>query len=168
MLKPQDCIILLKIALVKPGDHPQQQDIAQALKMSQAEISLSLKRCAESGLYDPQEKRVMPQNLLELLQHGIKYFFPPQFKGQGRGIKTAWAAMPLSKNILASDINLMPVWAHPEGDTLGQILVPIYPTVPDAALMDPKLYEVLSLLEALRMGRVREKSIALAELKKRI
>ena len=41
-------------------------------------------------------------------------------------------------------------------------------SVVDAVKLDPALYELLSLVDALRVGKVREKELAISELKKRI
>jgi hypothetical protein len=40
--------------------------------------------------------------------------------------------------------------------------------VPEAAMKDPKLYEMLALLDSIRDGRVREREIAVRELTQRI
>ena len=46
--------------------------------------------------------------------------------------------------------------------------MPLYPSVPEAALKDEKLHELLALVDALRVGRAREKELAIRELKKRL
>lgn len=38
--------------------------------------------------------------------------------------------------------------------------MPLYPTVPDAALRDEKLYAMLSLFDAIRAGQARERNAA--------
>ena len=136
MLKPQDLVILLKLA-IEPVQARQQQEVARVVGVSQAEVSLSLRRCSESHLYEPVEKRVRVPHLIELLAHGVKYFYPAVLKGQGRGFKTAWAAPPLSEKLKIEQDSSPPVWAHEKGDTLGQVVIPIYRSVPDAALRDP-------------------------------
>jgi hypothetical protein len=40
--------------------------------------------------------------------------------------------------------------------------------VPDAARSDPKLYELLALVDAIRVGRARERKLAESELEKRL
>jgi hypothetical protein len=42
----------------------------------------------------------------------------------------------------------------------GHSIIPLYPSVPEAALKDEKLHELLALTDALRVGRAREKEIA--------
>jgi hypothetical protein len=44
----------------------------------------------------------------------------------------------------------------------------LYRTVPQAALRDPYLYEVLALIDAMRDGKSRERQIAVQELKTRL
>ncbi len=50
----------------------------------------------------------------------------------------------------------------------GHSILPLYPSVPEAALKDEKLYELLALVDALRIGRAREKELAVVELKTRM
>ena len=54
-----------------------------------------------------------------------------------------------------------PVWPHPQGSTKGPSLSPIYKSAPAAALADPALHRCLALLDALRSGRLRERTIAM-------
>jgi hypothetical protein len=39
-------------------------------------------------------------------------------------------------------------------------LAPLYPTVPEAALRDERLYAILALFDAVRSGQARERNIA--------
>ncbi len=47
-------------------------------------------------------------------------------------------------------------------------LKPIYETVPAAAQRDPSLHEMLALVDALRIGRARERAMAEKELARRL
>ncbi|MEG3936481.1 hypothetical protein QT990_35470 [Microcoleus sp. T3_B1] len=60
------------------------------------------------------------------------------------------------------------VWPDPQGVVRGQAIAPLYRSVPQAASNDPKLYALLSLIDAIRVGRVREQRLAASELEKRI
>jgi len=44
----------------------------------------------------------------------------------------------------------------------------LYKTVPEISVKDEKLYELLALTDALRIGKIREQKIAIVELTKRI
>jgi hypothetical protein len=60
------------------------------------------------------------------------------------------------------------VWPDPEGDERGQSIQPLYPTAPAAARRQPALYELLALVDSLRCGRTRERTIAEGELRRRL
>jgi len=63
-------------------------------------------------------------------------------------------------SILESPNELMPVWPDPDGEMRGVALKPLFHSVPKAAREDPKLYEWLALVDALRTGRARERELA--------
>ncbi len=50
----------------------------------------------------------------------------------------------------------------------GYAFAPLYRTVPEAALRDPALYELLALVDAIRDGRARERNLAQKALEKRL
>jgi hypothetical protein len=52
------------------------------------------------------------------------------------------------------------IWPHPEGSRRGLSIAPLFKSVPDAALKDPRLYELLALIDAIRTGNQREASLA--------
>ena len=60
------------------------------------------------------------------------------------------------------------MWPYAKGIDRGQSIEPLYNTVVEASLKDRDLYELLTMVDAIRVGRVREKEIAKKELKKRI
>jgi hypothetical protein len=63
---------------------------------------------------------------------------------------------------------LPPVWPDPEGRVQGASVQPLYPSVPGAARRDPKLYDLLALVDALRFGRAREREFAEKELNQKL
>ncbi len=58
--------------------------------------------------------------------------------------------------------------AYAKGTDRGQAVEPLYNSVAQVALKDQKLYELLTLVDAIRIGRAREKELARQELEKRI
>ena len=163
-MKPQDIVVLLKIVAMG-NNNWQQKPLAEALGMSQSEVSQSVARSQYAGLLFGNGKQVMKSALLEFLQYGIAYAFPQKPGAVVRGIATAHAAAPLNKNIDSIESY---IWPYAKGNQRGQAIVPLYPSVPEAALKDPKLYELLALTDALRVGKAREKAMAIEELKKRM
>jgi hypothetical protein len=75
-----------------------------------------------------------------------------------RGLPTAHSAAPL-KGLLSGGGDAL-VWADPEGTIRGESLAPLHPAAPFAARNDPRLYEALALLDAIRAGRARERNLA--------
>jgi hypothetical protein len=57
------------------------------------------------------------------------------------------------------------VWACKDGQVSGQQIIPLYPSVPAAALKDPKIYELLALVDTLRVGLAIERELAFTEIK---
>lgn len=164
-LKPQDVMVLLAIALA--GDRPRYAALAEALGMSPAEVHAAVRRATGAGLFETAQGTVNRTRLLELLAHGVRYVFWPERGGIVRGIPTAYAAPPLRDRI-AQGGDPPPVWPHPEGTVRGESLQPLYKSAPDAARRDPKLYELLALVDALRIGRARDRKLAEDELRARL
>ncbi len=61
-----------------------------------------------------------------------------------------------------------PCGPHKNGSVRGVEFVPLYPTVPEAARRDAKLYALLALFDALRTGQARERNLAQGMLEERI
>ena len=57
------------------------------------------------------------------------------------------------------------VWAYSEGEVRGQEIEPLYPNLPVACLKDSYLYRLMALCDVLRVGKAREKKIAIKLLK---
>jgi len=165
-IKPQDILVLLKLCLWQEREW-RHIDLSMELGLSQTEVSFALERCRVSGFLDEAKKRVNRSALLEFLIHGLKYVYPVRPGALGRGMPTAHSAPPLSKRIV-SDESDQYVWACGEGKMRGQIIEPLYESVPFAAGKDAQLHELLALVDAVRAGRARERSIAADELEKRI
>ncbi len=166
MLKPQDIVVLLKLHNLRSAEWTYSK-LADSLHISASEIHGALKRCQVSRLYDPYSKKIRNTAVLEFLVHGIKYIFPAQPGALGRGMPTAHSSEPL-KDLVVSDSSNIYVWACPDGTVRGQTINPLYKSVPEAAKNDLELYEMLSLVDAIRAGRAREQQIACQELEKRL
>lgn len=165
-IKPQDILILLKLCLWRDREW-RHVDLAIELGLSQTEISFALERCRHSGFMDSAKKRVLRSALIEFLEYGLKYVYPVQAGAICQGIPTAHSAPPLASRILSAPDDQY-VWPWAEGKMRGQAIAPLYDSVPFAAQRDPDLYELLALVDALRVGRARERNIAIEQLEIRI
>lgn len=106
--------------------------------------------------------RVHTRNLAEFAVHGAKYAFPAERLPVAVGVATSHSA-PAFAGVFAPGSDDW-VWPHPNGTARGQGLEPLHPGVPFAAMQDAKLYEMLALFDALRVGRARERNMALKRL----
>lgn len=147
------------------------RSLSEATRVSVSEINSAIRRAIKSNLLVRSEENSRPRplkgSLLEFIEHGVRYAYPAERGEPTRGIPTAFAA-PLFQDELASQGELPPVWKYANGSSLGYALSPIYKTAPLAAAKDPILYELLVLVDVFRIGRQREKSIAIRLLKERL
>lgn len=191
-MRPQDVLVLLKLVAWEAAQPQQavpldfiganeanptqlatlhrvqpwkQLELARELGLSQTEISDSLNRNRLAGLVDAEKRRPMRRALTDFLLHGLRYVFPVEPGRVVRGMPTAHCAPPLS-GVVVSDEKY--VWPDEAGELRGEAIEPLYPTVPYAARRDARLYELLALTDALRVGRAREQKLAREELERRI
>ncbi len=166
ILKPQDVLIVLKLVVIgKQGWS--YKILAGELFMSSSEVHSGIKRASAAHLIDHNQKVPLKKSIEEFLVHGVKYAFPPDRGDLTRGMLTGYAASPLVNHFQIGS-EAPPVWPHPEGSVKGYEFSPLYKSVPKAASVDLKLYELLALVDAIRDGRARERNLAVSEISKRL
>ncbi|MEX8547511.1 MAG: hypothetical protein V5804_07910 [Mucilaginibacter sp.] len=158
-MRPHDIAVLLKILVTK--DNWLNKDLANSLYISTSEISESLNRSKIAGLIDAEKRTVFKNNLLDFLTQGLAYVFPVQAGAMARGIPTAHSAPVFKNELIAEEVF---VWPCANGPKKGQAVQPLYPNAVLAVQKDEKLYDVLALVDALRLGKVREREIAIDKL----
>jgi hypothetical protein len=182
-LHPQDVVVVLKLVANRDASRKwTYADLSNDLFMSASQVFRSVNRAEAARLLnaptvppppgfgeEPPRVWLWPNsnNLKEFLVYGVKYAFPVERGGPTRGIPTAEATRPLDRHF-RQDFQLPPVWPYAEGPLRGIAFSPLYKNVPQAALRDSKLYELLALVDAIREGRTREREIAIRELTARI
>jgi hypothetical protein len=168
-LRPQDLVILLRLGLER-GQAPTYATLAAELGMTASEVHAAVERSVAAQLAhkdDGGKARALLAPLRLFIQHGARYCFPATRGGLTRGLPTGYAAAPLNESILPGS-DPVPVWPHKNGKVRGVALYPLYPSVPEAALRNPALYELLALFDAVRGGSARERALALDLLEKRL
>lgn len=163
-MRPQDVVVLLKLIL-EEGKPWTQISIAKALMMSQSEVSESLARSGYARLLYEKGRKVARQPFVDLLQYAIALIFPQQPGNVVRGIPTGHSAAPLN-SLIQSDEQY--VWPYAKGHVRGQAIQPLYSSILPVIEQDRELYELLALVDAFRVGKAREKNLALDLLKKKI
>lgn len=163
-MRPQDVVVLLKINL-EVVDTWTQTYLAQSLCLSQSEISESIARSTYARLLFDKGRKIQRQALMDFIQYGLAYAFPQQPGVVQRGIATAHSAPPLNGEIMSDEKY---VWPSAKGNERGHSIQPLYPAVVQAVQADSQLYELLALIDAVRVGRARERNLALDLLKKKL
>lgn len=163
-LKPQDLLVLAKL-IAKDGSDYTQMELAQTLYMSQSEISSSISRSIYAGLLFKKGKEVNRKLFFDFIKYGLAVVFPQHPGALVRGTPTAHSAPPLAAEIMGEEKY---VWPYAKGRARGQSIIPLYPSVNQAIILDSNLYEILALMDAVRVGRAREKNMALEFLEQRI
>ena len=169
-----DLIVWLK--LVNARADVTETELASELGVSQPTVHRAIRQGERSRVVSvpgqkkrgstPQVKRVNRRALLELLTCGVPYVFPAEPGRVTRGMPTA-GSLPLLASHFAGDPEPM-VWADPEGDVRGASVEPLHACAPTASRRDPELYVLLGLVDALRVGRARERELARRELEERL
>jgi hypothetical protein len=157
-IKPQDVLVAVKLALSPPQTRPTYPELAAALEMSLSEAHGAVKRATVAGFVD-SNRRANRVALLDFLVQGLKSAFVPKRGPLTRGMPTAHGAPPLDQ-LVGLGAEPPPVWPDPDGTVRGESFEPLYGSVPKAAKKDPKLYQALCLIDALRGGRPRDRALA--------
>lgn len=180
-MKSQDILLLLKLVSLQqaggliPGapvvreapplaaDAWSVRALGDAIGISKSEVSAALRRCVHAGLARIDHETGRPHantyGLDEFLAHGIKYVFPVKPGPVVRGIPTAHSA-PVWAGRLISTGGQVFVWDDAEGEAIGQRIEPLFKSVPSAVRRDRALYDMLALVDSIRLGRARELELA--------
>lgn len=161
-LRPNDVAVALQIALTPSQPF---SVLAGAIGLSIGEVHNAVKRLAQARLVSPRERRAIRPALLEFLTAGVPYAFPAELGPETRGVPTAYAAPPLSERISSGSAV---VWPSADGEVRGQSVTPLYPAAVKTAKHNGALYELLTLADALRIGRARERRLAKELLRSRL
>jgi len=169
VMRPQDLVVLLRLALEMDAA-PSYAALAAELGMTASEVHAAVERSVSAQMVQKDRNgkpRVNRSALRNFILHGARYSFPAVRSSMTRGVPTGYAAEPLKQSIRSGD-DPVPVWPYKNGAVRGMGLHPLYPSVPEAAGRNPKLYELLALFDAVRDGSARERSLASAALEQRL
>lgn len=172
MLLPRDILVVLKLHLI---DDPRQsyERLGADVGLGASTLHRSVGRLMEAGLLTP-ERRVKRADLLDLLVYGVRFVYYTRPKEPTRGMPTAHAAAPLKHLLATGSSNFavsgeaIPVWPDPLGSAQGYAVEPLDPIAPSASRRDERLYELLALVDAMRIGHTRDRMLAIKELQQRL
>lgn len=161
-LRPSDVAVLLDLA-VEP--EPSADDSARNYRAIAARVGLSVgeshnavRRLRIARLVPNGSLQVRARSAMEFLVHGVRFAFPAELGPVTRGVPTAASAPVLALRFTALDQPT--VWPNAGGEVRGAEVVPLIASAPKLPELNPKLYECLALVDALRIGRARERKLA--------
>jgi hypothetical protein len=133
------------------------KNLADSTAISAGECHNAVGRLRLAQLILADERRPSLDALHEFLLHGAAYAFPPILGALLPGVPTAHASTAFSGIVESADIH---VWPHAEGSARGQSLVPLYPGATALPALNRPLYELLTIVDALRVGTTRVRTVA--------
>jgi DNA-binding Lrp family transcriptional regulator len=161
-LKPVDLVVALRLAEAPEAKY---EELSGDLGISPSTAHASVRRLRAAGLLRPDSRTVNRLALSEFLAHGVRYAFPARLGPEMRGVPTAHAAPPLAEHIVAEDVL---VWPSASGSSRGRAISPLYPRATELPERCPSLYQSPALVDALRVGRARERRLALEAIRRKL
>jgi hypothetical protein len=143
------------------------RSLARELHLSPTAVQRSLARLGETPAYDAKRRRVNWSATMDLFGHALPFVAPAWLGEQTRGVPTAWAVPPLSDAIGAGG-DLPPVWPSSDGKVRGLAVEPLDAAAISLAESDPWMYEMLALVDAVRVGDARVRGVATELLRDRL
>jgi hypothetical protein len=165
VLKGVDIVVVLGL-LRRPPDPWTVRVLADELKLPPASVQRSLDRLAATPVLDARRRRLSIGASEDLLMDALPFVVPGSLGGETRGLPTAWAASPLAERLASA--GQPPVWPDPHGEARGLEVEPLHPGVVGLARADPEMYELLALVDGMRLGDARVRELAGGLLRDRI
>lgn len=168
VLKPQDLVVAVKLAANR-GREFVLATLADELGMAISAVHGSIRRAEYARLLTRSggSVRAIRGALKEFLIYGAKYAFPATLGPTGRGKPTSVGAPALLEFFDQSKV-LPPVWPDASGEVWGPTVIPLHSSVPSAATKDQEFYDLLALLDAIRIGAARERELAISAIEAKL
>ena len=161
-LRPHDVCVALQLVLTPDVSF---RELARSAGQSLGEAHNASKRLEIARLYLSHRKEVNKPALVEFLVSGVPYVFPGELGPETRGVPTAHSGPPLRDVVSSSTVI---VWPSADGEARGQALTPLCAAAPKTIDANPALYRWLTIVDALRVGRARERNLAREALEREI
>ncbi len=136
------------------------RSLADRLHVPHPVVQRALARAQEADLYSLERREVHIPHFEEFAVHALRFVAPASLGALVPGVPAAWAAKPMARAIRSSVDEPPPVWPYVAGKVRGQAIAPLHRAAPEATEDWSELGEILSLLDSLRAGDARVRSVA--------
>ena len=161
-LRPSDLVVACQLAI---APHEQFTILAESTALSVGECHNAVRRLRLARLILADERRPSNEILCRFLIEGASFAFPPIVGAQTIGVPTAHSS-PVFRAIVQSTQGF--VWPYADGAVRGQSLIPLFPGAPALSEWNQPLYELLTIIDAVRVGTTRVRTLAAELLRERL
>ena len=161
-LRPSDIVVACQLTQTPS---PPYTVLAAATLLSVGECHAAIRRLVAARLMNPSQRRVVPELLSRFLVVGVPHAFPALIGPSAVGVATAFSAAAFRASVAPPEAY---VWPDGNGHAEGLALTPLFAAAVRLPLRNVALYEVLALIDALRVGDTRERQLAEAFLRERL
>jgi len=138
-----------------------QAELAKQIGSNPSQVTRAIQALLKANLIYPMEGKLVANFYgWEKILLAIEYLFPVSVGGIVVGMPTSYGAPPISNEINPGS-DPIPVWPCAKGGVRGLCVEPLYSDMPKALIEypDEDFYTLLVLIDALRIGRSREKEL---------
>ena len=161
-LRPSDLVVACQLAVTPSA---QFLELANSTGISAGECHNAVRRLRLARILMAGERRPATEVLHSFLVQGAPFAFPPVLGALTIGTATAHSS-PSFRTVLDSAEGF--VWPDAAGDSRGQSLIPLFPGAPSLPDKNQPLYDLLTIVDALRVGTTRVRKIAAEMLAERL
>jgi hypothetical protein len=153
-LRPSDVVVACQLAITQDAKY---LDIADFTGISAGECHNAVRRLRLARILLAGERRPAAEVLHLFLVQGVPFAFPPVV-----GIQTIGTATAISAEVFRGKVDSPDgfVWPDAAGSARGQSLIPLFPGAPSLPARNQPLYDLLAIVDALRIGTSRVRAIA--------
>ncbi len=166
MVKAPDIYVLS--GLLAQDERWSYRSLAERLRVPHPVVQRALERAQGADLCSADRREVHLPHFEEFALHALRFVTPAELGALVPGVPAAWAAEPMASAIRSSAEEPPPVWPSADGRVRGQAIEPLHRAAPQAVEDWSELGEILSLLDSLRVGDARVRSVAGGFLSRRL
>jgi hypothetical protein len=161
-LRPSDIVVACQLAMSPASKF---LELAQSTGLSAGECHNAVRRLRLASLIVAEERRPTTELLHQFIVQGVPFAFPPVVGTQTLGVATAHSS-PAFRGIIESTDGF--IWPNADGTVRGQSVIPLFPGASALPGRNQPLYELLTIIDAIRVGSTRVRKIAAKLLAERL